>query len=823
MSKNMKTEMLKSAIAALKNDDFNPNGKGYTKDLNSISAKRYPAPEKYPIATHPRVYFNSGMIDGIRAAMENPENKHAVELLMQYANEDTTGELGEKVKGSGYYHNYSGAMLDKAQAKAMMYVISGDEYYGYGAVLMIQNFLRTLDYDGRYSDQCREFGNIMYIAACVYDWCYPLLTDDDKFRIISGIEQFCLTGSVPNTSGIIAGSSWPVKMEIGFPPNKQGSAAGHGAENQLLRDYLSFAIAIYDDVPEWYEFIGGRFYSEYVDIRNQYYSAGLVPQGTGGYNGGRFTSDLFSACVMLAATGEIPYNAADMGRVVYGLVAPLTDIESKSVFSLGDFFTTERNRLAIEITPMIASYLFDDGILRGIAKWLNPDFKGFISGPSGMSPAEFLIYSSGGTKTEENPFAKFPQITYNGGWCGQMISRKAWSPDSPVSLMKIQEKTTANHDHMAAGSFQIYYKGMLTGDVGNYCGTAYGSEHCVYFQRATVSHNGLLIYNPALRAEKIEYNENERPINGFNYYYSGGQRQGLPEPSRTSWADPQYKTGTVKGYSYDSSENPAYSYLSGDVASAYYPNTVEYVGRSMLTVFPNDADVKMLLFVFDRIDAVSPDFKKTFLLQLPGEYAPIVDRENKTVTVTNGKGKLVLKSILGGDMIAELGGDDPTKEAPHNRLNYLLNGKQMHYYGRTYRKPEEIPEDGKAWGRIEISPRLGSKTDFLLNVMYVTDEGKAVSKCARGIKAFGMESGEPLFEGASFGNISAFFAISKAAVEERFTITLNSDSDAYICGLASGIWNVKDEANNITPVEVKPESGMIKIKAFGGKKLVFSR
>ncbi len=801
-------ENLKKLISELKNSDFDPSGDGYTSDLYSLTSTRYEAPEKYPIDSHPRVYFNSDMIDGIREAMTKSENANAVREFWEYADQYSTGELDEKKLTASTYNNYNGAKLDQIQAKALAYVLTGDEYYGYGAILMMQNFLRTLDYDARYSDQCREFGNIMYTAACVYDWCNDLLTDDDKFRIISGVEEFCLIGSVPNTAGIIASSSSAVKMEIGFPPTKQGAATGHGSENQLLRDYLSFAIAIYDDAPGWYELIAGRFYEQYVPIRNQYYSAGLVPQGTGGYNSGRYEADLFSACLMLAATGENPYNDAAMAQVAYGLVAPLTNVATKDVFSVGDFFLSERASLTVGIVPMVSSYLFDDPIMRGVAKWLNPGFSKFDSGTSGMSPAEFLIYSSRGTETEEDPFSEFPLVTYNGGWYGQIISRNTWGENAAIALMKIQEKTTANHDHAAAGTFQIYYKGILTGDMGDYVGTAYSSAHCKYFLRSTIAHNGLLIYNTSY-------------ANNMSGYYSGGQRQDLGEPSHTSWSGSQYNTGEVTGYryAYNNDMTPAFAYIAGDITAAYDSATVDYVGRTMLTVYTDDPEAPMLMFVFDRIDADSADFKKTFLLQVPVEEAPVIDSVNKTVTITNGEGKLILKNILGGDTFTGRGGTDENG----NRLNYQVNNGsensyvQLSFYGRNY-PTNDTPSDGTSWGRVEISPAKGNETDIMLNVMYVADNSAQIDTNATNLKAYQIGKDGVLLEGATAGDVTALFATSQTKLSEGFNFTANGSGmmKYYIGGLYRGTWNVYADGVKLGNVYSTNESGMVTFEAPAG-------
>ncbi|MBR5242022.1 MAG: hypothetical protein IKV20_02675 [Clostridia bacterium] len=784
---------------------FDLTGKGYTTNLYSLTSKRYAAPKAYPTSgEHPRLYITSSMIPGILEALENPENKYAAEDFWAKANKNENGDLGPKKLTAQTYHNYSDSVLDIIQAKALAYVLTGEEYYGLSAVYAMQNYIKTLDYDARYSDQCRDFGRIMYIAACVYDWCYDILSENDMFCIIAGIQQKILTGSVPNTSGLISGSSSAVKMEVGFPPTGQDAAAGHGAENQILRDYLAFAIAIFDEAPGWYELIGGRFYAEYVGIRNQYYTAGLYPQGTGGYNSGRFFADLHSAAIMIAATGENPYNEEDMREVLYGLVVTMTNAGDKTIFFVGDSRPTTNTTIYVGECPIISSYVFSDPLARGIAKFLNPRFENMSTGPYGVTAAEFLIFSSNGVVTDEEPFENFPLIYYNGGWYGQMIARNTWGSNAAVALMKIQEKTTGNHDHAAAGTFQIYYKGMLTGDTGDYTGVAYHSDHCKYYHRATISHNGLLIYNSA----KASYNSG---------WYSGGQMDNIGEPSYNNWSNSKYDTGKVTGYSslVDENGNAVYSYISGDITAAYYADTVDYVGRTMLTVFTDDDTVPMFFFVFDRIDADSASFKKTFLLQVPGEDAPIIDSANKTVTVLNTKAKLVLKNILGGDTITGVGGTLPDG----TRQNYLINGKQLHYYGSG-----KTPQDGTTWGRVEISPNTGNKSDILLNVMYVADKNASVTYSAQGFSAYAATGSTKVLEGAIIGNTAAIFNTGKDLYSEAFKFTAPGSGDVtyYVGGLASGTWIIKVDGQSYGTAISTSEGTMITFTAPAGKEVTVS-
>lgn len=135
--------------------------------------------------------------------------------------------------------------------------------------------------------------------------------------------------------------------------------------------------------------------------------------------------------------------------------------------------------------------------------------------------------------------------------------------------MKIGEQWAANHHHLDAGTFQIYYKGILATDTGIY--DAYGTSHDVNWNKETISHNGLLIYDP-----------NEK-ING-NAVNSGGQRR----PGRRAEHDGgvadrrvPYGRGDWRGVWPRPWVEPEYSYISGDITAAYSDKADE-VRRSML-------------------------------------------------------------------------------------------------------------------------------------------------------------------------------------------------------------------------------------------------
>ena len=735
---------LKAKIGAFDAAKF--GGTAITTDLFSAAAERakslgreftpYAAPPKKPIADHPRVLFNRSDVPGICAALRDERNKVAASLFREAVEHPVDGDLGEKTFheiGTYYYmngtYNYDEEVLRGIQALALDYQLTGCELSGYRAIYALLNFLVTLDVERFSACGERQYGSIMYTAACVYDWCHGLTTDADRLKIVSGIEHKIVPGD---------------HMEVEFPPLRQGSVSGHGCEFQILRDYLSFAIAIYDEYPFWWDFIGGRIYQEYVPARNEFYRAGMVPQGVSLYVRPRFSSDLFSAWLLKAGVGELPYDPAGMKQVMRTVYS--YELPDGNGFASGDNHnpkTVDGNFLNYGLPAMISAYLFDDETMRAQLERgdkcrtkFRDDKQDCFEYPS---VPEYLICSSKGVKAADDVHKDMDLLLFSGGWLGQTIARNGWDSDQAAVLMKVGARTGANHDHSDAGQFQIWYKGMLAGDTGVY--DSYGDEHFKKYHQATISHNCLLIDGVGQKHVR--------------------ESSGLP-----SWMTDAYKTGTVvgmqNGYADKQKTKPLYAYLAGDLTPSYDNVAgVTEVARRMLAVFDTkNGEIPLFFFVFDNVTA-DPSAKTTFLLHTKTE--PTV--ENGTVTEISGDGKLVLQTVFGGDTITKIGG---------KKNNYVVDGVHV---------TDENSDDG-FWGRVEISAASGNATDHLLNVTYVTD----ADKLPNALPATAIET--DAVRGALIGGVAAVFVAANTRRSEPFAFPLTGSASCYVSGVKAGDWTV---------------------------------
>ena len=735
------------------------------------------------IDEHPRIMFNESDIPDIRRALREDTATNA--YFYQLLESDFDGILKDVTyKQNTNSHNYSGYDLEKLMVKALAYQLYDDPYYGYQAIYALKNYLATLQIYYISGDQYRQFGDVGFTVACVYDWCYDLLTEEDKNQIIAATENVIFKGS--NEKG--------VKFEVGFPPTQQSSVVGHGAEYQLLRDYLSFSIAIYDENPTWYNYVGARFYNDYLPSRNEFFtSMGINPQGTS-YLSLRHNATIYSAWLCLKGTGTNPYEG--LHQTIKSFAA--YEYAPGYIFTDGDGAVTQGTDKLRDAEFMVG-YLYGDSTLIALAE-ITLGESSLTHVTQGLGCAMYTIIRGQRTQPDEDPYENMDLVQYNPAPLGQYIVRESWkTTDSVAVFMKLKERHTANHEHGDAGAFQIYYKGMLTSEGGVY--NDYNNILTQKYYKTSVSHNTLLIKN---------HKKNDP-------YNVGEQRYPKAPESINDWlTDSQYETGTVTGhehaYTDETKSSPKYVYLAGDITKAYdwdptsTYQTVSYVGRRMLTVYTGDEDFPMAFFVYDDISSMNVAFKKTFLLQITSKDEPEINKNKQTITTENGDGRLVLTCLTDKVTIEGVGGrvyDANGKYDPINSKNYLVNGVQL--------VSKDKQDDGH-WGRVEIS-LSGAVDHTFMNVIYVTDKGQ--TKKAPAIKHIESDT----VEGATFGEIAVLFATSRdrATTEISATVDGKGDFSYYVSGVAAGKWTVTVSTKTIGTFEATEDGGLLTFTAPAGR------
>jgi len=747
------TNGLITNIAGFSNGAF---GQAYHTKL---STKHYAQPTAITTG-HPRLLFTASDLPAIRAAVADVSNSANLRTLFSTAAAYDNAELGEvtfhaSADNTGPYgtHNCNEAILRTIIAKAFLYQVTGAKLYGYQAILMAKQYITTLEIES-VSNEERYYGYTMFMAAIVYDWCYDLLTSTDQKQLMYGVEALCRKG-----------------MEIGFPPESQGAVCDHGCERQLLRDYLSFAIAIYNEDPTWYQFIGGRVYQDYVPVRDAFYESGYTPQGLSTYLPIRFGSDMWSAWILKAATGRDAYNAEDMKQVLHSVFSRIVDGQYAYMPEGDDGHSSNQNILTqLTLSTWISASLYDDATAAAWAKFLG-----------GIDAPYYFILKPNLPEPDGNRYDGLDLILYNGGYLGEIVAHDGWLADSCTVKMKIGNYTTSGHDHAESGSFQIYYKGLLAGDSGYY--DTYGSTHYWNYHRSSIAHNTIAV---------------GRRNNDGSYTTIVQRSPGTAPKTYNEWwndANDKYHKGDTVGvaYGYADAEQtvPVFAYIAGNITAAYESGVASEVTRRMLAVYDTgNENVPMYLFVFDHVTTANATDRVTFLLHTLNQ--PTVS--GNTVTAYAGEGAIVLQSVIGGDVIEKIGGAG---------RNYWLNGEQI--------ATRDGEEDGY-WGRVEISADSAGKTETMLNVIYVTDADKQNSVS---LPATAIETEK--VSGSVIGSTAAVFVNSAARASGTLTFTADGSGTLhyYVSGVSAGNWTVQVGSTTQT-VTATQEGGLLTFSAPAG-------
>lgn len=566
---------------------------------------------------------------------------------------------------------------------------------------------------------------------------------------------------------------------------------------------MSLAVAFYDEAPDWYELVAGRYFQEFLPNANAMLENGFVSQGTSTYAPIKLHVQLWAAYLIKVCTGENPLTEdVKLGmQFLAGHTMP-----NGSYFQTGDG-NRYKNGIWMQQFGHAAEYfvaaaLYNDAFSLAWVKNVTEGYDKYCTDSIfTMTPDLQLLFISAVT-AEKVGHDSLDTIQYFADPAGYMMARNSWDEDAVAVLMKLGNKTTVNHDIYDHGTFQIYYNGLLAGSSGLY--KKYGSVGHTYYLRSTVAHNGLLIFNPSKSAPMIK--EGDEILNPSVCFYSGSQKMfGEAPESYLEWND-DYRTAETVGsdWGYYSDGSAKYAYIAGDLTTAYPDDTVDYVGRRMFTLFTGNEDIPMVFLTFDEMTSDEDYYEKTFLLHTVNE--PTVDEENMTAEIKNG-GRLVLKSLLGADVIEKVGGEGHY---------FWINGHYKEdgtYVEGVEAVDKHIPEDyGKEyWGRVQLR-RNHEKASALLTAMYVT-EGKSTAT----LDIEGYKSGS-IYTAIFDGNAVSFYAGRDKAYEEfSFETEGKGLYNYYVSGIADGTWRVTVDGVSVAYTLSSDNAGMLTFIAPAGK------
>ena len=677
---------------------------------------------------HPRVYVRPSDLPAIREKVESSEFQKSWELVRK---------------------------SDSPFCRAFVYLVTGDEE---AARQAIDRCLETFDKHGDNPDRVgRHFLNLIHLGACVYDWCYGVLTEDEKSEFIRQIQSF-------------AASHGP-----GYPADPSGHAVvGHDTEGWLMTGQLPAGIAIYDESKEMYDAAALLFFREFVPVRNYLYRSHMHHQGDS-YIATRFQHDQ-AASWLFRRIGAGDVFTREQQFVPYQFVYHLRP--DRQQMRSGDTFNQPGNDARKRLIAMMTGCYYDDPYLMSMA-----DAKIFHHYGADGSVLELLFRKPG---AEKRPLGELPFTKYFTGPMGEMVARTGWdsgvNSNDTVVQMRIGETFFGNHQCKDFGTFQIYHRGPLAISTGVY--DDYGNAHWKNYLHQTISKNGLLILDPSEVPRKGTAND-------------GGQRwpQGSDHPRNLEvlLAD-DYQMGHVTAHAFGpDSREPDYSYIAGNITNAYAPQKVSHVSRSMVTLNTRHAQYPCVFVVMDRIVATDPVFKKTWLLhsiqepQIDGKRVTVV-RDGKAHGGGSYSGKLVADSLLPQQVsVTKIGGLGKEFWIESTQTNYAAELKR------------DAVEPG-AW-RVEISPSGARASDVLLHVLAVMDADTAAPPQAQTIESNNLV-------GAQFLDRVVLFGRDEERLQEiEFVLGGEGKHKLLVCDLAAGVWSVDRDGTRFATVQVTEGSG----------------
>lgn len=715
-------------------------------------------PYNPPKGVHPRLGFTDKDIPELIKKYNHPENAVTKAKLENYADKDT-------VVGA----TYNITTLYEISAKAYKYALFKDKEMGRKAIdtaLTLTNINTWTGYP------TREKGFVILTVSSVYDWCYDLLTEEEK-TLLMEIAIGCASG-----------------MEIGWPPNGHGSRTftGHGAEAQLLRDQLSFAIATYDERPDFWNYIGGRFYHEYVAEREWETKGGMHHAGVA-YGIYRHVYSMWACAFIMGMGLPEPYNAYEAGMFEIGNnIYPRRP--DGSFFSRGDTYTHNlmSYNLPGEEHLVLSLHLSKDPYIKDelIRVRRNGGKAGIVEGdPSEMGPAFWMIFNE--PEVEEKSISNLPLSKYFPSPAGIMYAKTGWDAGVKANTVAAElaigyewAPPDGGHNHRDAGSFQIYYKGPLATDSGYY--HHFGTDHHTNYTVQTIAHNTMLVYDPDEPAENFEGNIND----------GGQEHKGLKGNNEATfknmidYAD-YYRRSTVLAQEIDP-ENPIepdYTYIKGDITNAYSDKMKEFK-RSFMFLNFKEEKVPAALIVFDKVMVSKPNLKRTWLLH--GQSDPVLSGK-RSVWLSNPyeneygekySGKMVVDHLLPEKpQIDVIGGEE---EGWFN-----INGVNFPYEQADYDGNEQ-----KTY-RMEISEK-GKETSYFLNCIQVTDEGNNSY-----LKSEMIDTDN--FYGVKISDRAVLFSKSGEKLLADFELTSDGRNFKYtICDIDKGNWKLNLDGEEVTVV-----------------------
>lgn len=614
----------------------------------------------------------------------HPENKRAYELWQRVLKKDFRNFLDDIKAGK-----YNLMVCFMIEARSFEAWIDKDEKK---ARAIIEDTVKILDYYKSDSNVnlmlCRFTGHMVFVVSCMYDWLYGYLTRDEREHIIARCEEL-LSSS----------------MEMGYPPTRQRDLDSHGHEMQLMRDMISFSIAVYDERPDIYDYCAGRLFNDFVPLYAFAFKGGLHNQGSA-YSAYRHCAPLWCQLIFYAMSGEEVFDSS-----LYTLADSyyyLTRSDGENLRIGNDCNDDKGGGMSIKHPFTVVMFLA--GAITGNEhyrryyfenshdEYLLPSvydigyYKYGSYGEGMYSPVVHLIFNRMVPPYEPKPYGKVRHFPYPNGVTIYKDEEKG-----TTVYMKVGELWCKGHEHYDTGDFQIYHNGILASSSGAYY--VFGNNFYYNYDTRTSSHNCLTVRDPDVKSVgKASLYPSGETVDIIN---DGGTR--MPVPTTDYSKESDLAAAWVRDMSMakviSHTESEELIELTGDLTEAY-SHTCDKVVRKM--TFEPKAGECGVFTVSDEVCAKSEEFIKTFHIHMMEE--PRIS--GNEITITHKGGKLVCTVIEPANAVIEaIGGGE-------NR--FTLNGVPIHCEKTDHREC--------GWGKVTVSPSDKAKRHTFKIRMEIKDE-----------------------------------------------------------------------------------------------------
>jgi len=539
-------------------------------------------------------------------------------------------------------------------ACATVYLITGDERYAEKAKEWLELLSKTTIQN---SWTCLEY---IPVAAITYDWIYPTLSGEEKERFADGMIR-----QVERIKTMWRHSDY---------------------NNHFLLEYMSqLHVALTLANEEHHQ----EVWKAYLAESENWLKKHVIPamNEMGGDDGGDAEGFGYSnwgvgrplSLLLLAwrtATGENVFDECSFMQWIprwniYGRKPDGTMCRSE------DCSSTHRWDQGVKSTFSICAAAYGDEYAQWAQEQIKVEFPHLVW--RSLIPWDTAVAST--------PPSNLPLATLFRP-LGHVFTRSSWDDPGASWGMFQCGPIFAGHQHTDNNSFVIFKRGNLAIDTGVYD----GSSHRPNYHSRTIAHNTILVY------DKDEvFTNNVWDADGEGGSNDGGQRRvNFPVRVTASAAEKAVRdVGKITAFK-DCKE---YCYACGDASKSYSSKKLKNFTRQFVHLRPDT------FVVFDRVDATSASYPKTWLLHSMDE--PLFDSQSSSFAVEYGGGRLDVWTLLPKEAKTETVGGP---------------GKEFWVDGKNY--PPDGRDGGAGAWRVEVKPENDAETELFLHVLYASDADK---------------------------------------------------------------------------------------------------